>query len=164
MPKYTIRLVCLLLPSIRCCCCDDIPTHVVRIHYIDIALFYSELPSTFFPRILSLTKQFSTLLLMFSHCCCDNTPTYPPILLADVCIHCIDIGIALFFPNLPSLVCFRMSPPTKRVSKKSTPAPSRLRANKPLEDDSDDEDGSSDRYVCIYGSVFFSRHNFSMRF
>lgn len=39
-----------------------------------------------------------------------------------------------------------MSPPMKRASKKSTPAPSRLRVNKPLEEDDDDD--SSDRYVC----------------
>eukprot|EP00752_Nemacystus_decipiens_P012396 g10983.t1 len=38
----------------------------------------------------------------------------------------------------------KMSPPMKRVSKKSTPAPSRLRVNKPLEDDDDDDDDSSD--------------------
>lgn len=46
----------------------------------------------------------------------------------------------------------------KRVSKKSTPAPSRLRVNKPLEDDDDDDD-SSDRYLLykiydLYGSKY----------
>ena len=45
-----------------------------------------------------------------------------------------------------------MSPPTKRVSQKATPAASRLRAPQAVEDS--DSDGSSDRYSAVCSTLF----------
>lgn len=84
-------------------------------------------------RLLLATKQpHASLRLLFIF--------NPPTLIRLLTLPCHNPGIALAL-TLTS----RMSPPMKRVSTKSTPAPSRLRVKKPLQDDEDDD--ASDRWM-----------------